>query len=416
MRRIPIAFAIATVLVPMSGRAGTSPVPGLAPPVDGCDPMDVGPVYDVSPDASAKLACFQLMTPAGSGLSKLDINLAGFRSGELHEVNLIRVDPNGTTHAAASDASTDAYRLLQAVASPSTRWLVMVGRPAASALSPFQLQATVTFGSDRYEPNDAIATATILPGNQRIEANLDNAADTDHYLISVRPDQVQTIVEFEAAPGVGAELIDGVNEQHTLRAGKSVNVNSSRPIFISVRGTETVRSGTRYTLRTRDPRAFAVVSRIHSNENISHLAPGLGLPVPGGTNAARTLQVEATVYEGDGTTVAGAGERVVFDALDLRDANRLKPSWPLASTEATTDDKGKARATLNIGPCRGGIWGPIRVPTRGTPSSYWDITYNPTSILVATIPGNDPPSQPSSDHVWKRFEHVCKEIFRGRRP
>jgi hypothetical protein len=268
----------------------------------------------------------------------------------------------------------------------------------------------VAYGSDSYEPNDSIAKASVLRGNQRIEANLDSAADIDHYLIVVRADQEKTIIEFEAPPGVVAELIDGANQQQGLQAGQSVRVNSSQPIFVSVRAKDAVDAGTRYTLRTRDPKAFAVVSKVHSNEKISHLAPGRGLSVPGGANAARTLEVEARVYEGDGSTPVGAGQRVVFNASDVE----AKNSWPLTSVEAVTDDKSIARATLNIGPCKGGILGPVRMHTLSNRPEYWDIAYNPESVVLALVSGSDQPFRP--EHGWQPFQHVCREVYRGYRP
>jgi hypothetical protein len=87
----------------------------------------------------------------------------------------------------------------------------------------------------------------------------------------------------------------------------------------------------------------------------------------------------------------------------------------LASLEAVTDDDGVARATLKIGPCKGGILGPIRVPTRGNPPDFWDIKYNPAALVIATIPGNDLPTGIPGDETRQWFQHVCREVFRMHR-
>jgi hypothetical protein len=408
MRRISLVFAIAAALVPPPAKSNTPPAENIAPPVDGCEPMDIGPVYDASLDASSKLACFQLVTPSSARPTKLDINLAGFRANETHEISLVRVDADGTMHAVASDISTDAARIVQATGAQSTRWLILAGRLGSGAASPFQLQATITWGSDGYEPNDSIAKTAVLRGNQHIEANLDSDADVDHYLITLRAGQAQTSVEWDAAPGVVAELIDGANQQHSLQPGRPIRVDSSRPIFIGVHGTDKAKSGARYSLRTRDPEPIAVVSRVHSNEAISRLAPGLVSTAPGGANAARTLEVEATVFEGDGVTPVGPGQRVTFRASDAEGPRK----WLLASIETVTDAKSVARATLNIGPCRGGIRGPLRVHTPSNRPEYWDISYNPESRVVASIPGGNT----RSSRLWGSFQHVCKEVFRGYHP
>jgi len=408
----PMSFALAMVMAPISiqASAGTPPNTETAPPVAGCDPIAIGPVYDVSIEVTSRLECFQLVTPDDPGRPKLDVNFAGFHADELHDVSLVRVDPDSSTHAIATDSSTDAFRVVQAIGPPSTRWLILVGRTTSGTVSQFQLQATVAYDGDRYEPNDTIAKASVLRGNQRIEANLDNAADADHYLIIPRADQKQTIVEFDTAAGVTAKLIDGVDQTHMLQAGRPIRMDSSHPIFLSVSGIGAIDAGARYSLRTRDPNAFAVVSRIHSNERISHLAPGFGLSVPGGANAARSLEVEATVFEGDGKTTVGAGQRVAFHAYDVEKSN----SWLLTSTEIVTNDDGIARATLAIGACKGGVRGPVRMHTPSNRPEYWDISYNPESIVLAMLPGNEQRLQPTQ--YWIPFQHVCKEAYRGYRP
>ncbi len=73
----------------------------------------------------------QLVTPSSARPTKLDINLAGFSANETHEISLVRVDADGTMHAAASDISTDAARIVQATGAQSTRWLILVGRPGS---------------------------------------------------------------------------------------------------------------------------------------------------------------------------------------------------------------------------------------------------------------------------------------------
>lgn len=414
MRRTVISLAIAMAFLTAVGRAPASTDGTMTAPVPGCDAMEVGPVYDAAIDAASTLACFQLAIPVFSTDTKLDVNFAGFEPGAKHDVSLVRVRPDGSMQAVASDTSVDSLRIVQGVKAASTRWLVLVGRPAAGAASPFQMQATLAYGSDRYEPNDSVANATALRGNQHIEGNLDSPADVDRYLLTLRADQTRAIVEFEAAANVVAELIDGTNQPRALQVGKPLRVDSSRPLFISVRGGDATEGGARYTLRTRDPHAIAVVSTVHSKENISHLAPGREFLVPGGANAARTLEVAATVFEGDAVTPVGAGQDVVFSAFDLEGTKQPIRRWQLATAEAVTDDEGIAHATLDIGPCRGGVLGPIRVPTRGSPPDFWDITYNPASAVVAIVPDSD--AQPSFGNrkAVGRFQHVCKEVFRRR--
>ncbi|SEO98992.1 hypothetical protein SAMN02800692_3079 [Luteibacter sp. UNC138MFCol5.1] len=394
--------AIAMALFPLLANAQST-----APPVDGCAPMDIGPAYDASLSTGATLGCFQFVTPATPAASKVDVNLAGFRAEELHDVSLVRVDSDGSTRAAATDASMDAYRILQAISDASTRWLLLVGRPKGGEVSPFQMQVTLATGADRHEPNDAFTTMTKLEGNQRIEGNLDNAGDVDNFLITFRPEQKMANLELEAPPGVVGIVVDGAKKTGELRGGSAFRVSSSRPVFVQIKGgASTV--GARYTIALRDPGATAVVTMVRSSENISHLAPALDSTMPGGANVARVAEVEAQVFEGDRATPVGAGYVVKFEGYDVG----TNGHWLLTELTAVTDERGIARTTLNVGPCKGGAIGPITVPTRGNPPDFWDIEYNPSGAVIAWVDGSD-----TSDATRPlRFEHICKETFRMHRP
>jgi len=413
MRQLILVGVIGLLAATPSFAQPPTPVTTLPDPVAGCDPMEIGPVYDASLDAGATLACFQLVTPDVASLTKLDLNLAGFRQGDMHDVSLVRVDADGSTHAMASDASGDTYRIVQALTGPSTRWLVLIGRTGAGAASSFQMQATVAEGSDRYEPNDAIAKATPIGGNRVFDGNLDSDADVDNYLVSFRPDQKEAVIKLDAPEGVIAEVIDGSNRAGLLHAGKEMRVDTSHPVFLAVKG-ESTTTAPKYTVRVRDPKAIAVLSSYFSKENISHLAPGVNSDTPGAANVARQMEIEVTAYEGDHATPLGAGHPVTVYARDT-DGKR---NWLVGSVDLVTDENGKARATLPISDCKGGEMGPIRVIPRVEHPSVWYITYNPTSIVHAGVRGSDPDAQfqPLTKHP-QLFQHICKETVEPlRRP
>ncbi|SEN43241.1 hypothetical protein SAMN02800694_3470 [Luteibacter sp. UNCMF331Sha3.1] len=411
MNRTLFYSAFVAALLPLTAyaREAAPPetTPATAPALPGCAPMEIGPVYDASLSVGSTLGCFQFVTPETPAATKVDVNLAGFRAGELHDVSLVRVDSDGSTHAAATDASMDAYRVLQSISNSSTRWLLLVGRPKGGDASPFQMQVTLSTGVDRHEPNDAFTTTTKLEGNQRIEGNLDNAGDVDNFLISFRPDQKTANLELEAPAGVVGIVVDGAKKTGELRGGSAYRVDSSRPVFVQVKGDAST-VGARYTIALRDPGAAAVVTMVRSKENISHLAPGLDSTVPGGANVARVADVEAKVFEGDRATPVGAGYVVRFKGYDVG----TNGHWLLTEVTAVTDEQGVARTALKIGPCRGGAIGPITVPTRGNPPDFWDIEYNPSGVVIATVDGG----APSAKHGELPFEHICKETFRMHRP
>jgi len=398
--------ALAVALFPLMASA-QSAAPTTAPPIAGCAPMDIGPAYDASLSIGSTLGCFQFVTPDAPASSKVDLNLAGFRAGELHDVSLVRVDSDGSTHAAATDTSMDAYRVLQSISPASTRWLLLIGRPAAGAASPFQMQVTLAQGVDRHEPNDSFANITRLEGNQRIEGNLDNANDTDNFLISFRPDQKTVNLELEAPAGVVGIVVDGAQKTGEIRGGSAFRVDASKPVFVQLRGDAST-IGARYTVALRDPAAAAVITMVRSKENISHLAPGLDSTVAGGANVARVADVEAQVFEGDRATPVGAGYVVTFKGYDVE----TNGSWLLTEMKAITNEQGIARTTFNVGPCKGGAMGPITVPTRGHPPDFWDIEYNPSAVVFASVDTSTPSVAPGQLY----FQHICKETFRMHRP
>jgi len=411
MRPLVLASAIGLLLATPGVFARTgAPAPTIAAPVPGCDPMEIGPVYDASIDVDATLTCFQLVTPDNPSLTKLDLNFAGFRQGEVHDVSLVRVDADGSTHAVASDASGDTYRIVQGMTGPLTRWLVMVGRPAKGPASSFQMQATVAEGSDRYEPNDAIAKATPIQGNKVFEGNLDSAADVDNYLISFRADQKVAVIQIEAPVGVVIDVLDGSNTPHTLRGGDRKRVDSSRPVFVAVRGDDAP-DAARYKVSVIDPMAIAVLSSYSSKENISHLAPGTVPGVAGAANVARQMEVEVTAFEGDHTTRLGAGHEVTIFA---RDTGKNKENWLVGSVKVVTDANGTARATLPISECKGGEFGPIQVIPRVEHPDAWFITYNPFAVVHAWVDSSDPNAQVEPLNKPQFFQHICKETVTKR--
>lgn len=163
------------------------------------------------------------------------------------------------------------------------------------------------------------------------------------------------------------------------------------------------------TAQADNPTLIAVVSGAFSSENITHLAPGpSGGTSPGGANAARWLDVTASVFLGDGNTPAGAGERVTFAAFDS--AGGTSRRTKLTSVVAYTNARGVATARLPIGECRGpGIVGPVTVHRGYSRPEYWDITYVPGAQIQAQVNGDATP-RPAT------FQHVCKERYRGTRP
>lgn len=390
-----------------------------AAPVAGCAEAQIGPAYDAVVESSAMTECFQFVTDASEQAAKLNVVVAGLPLDGAHDVHLIRVNDDGTTVAAASDVSGGTYSLLQAIAPPLTRWLLMLGGQGIQPGVPFQFQAEVVANPDIYEPNDTPEHPSVLKGNQHIEATLDSASDVDLYVVSVGKQQSSARVRCAGSHDVVCEALSGGRWVVVSNAGViDIPATAAAPMILRVRWKEgSAQTVANYTLHTSGPAARSVISRLSSSENISHLAPGKEtpfpvpegvMPVPGGANAARQVDVTAVVFESDETTRVPAGEHVKLVAIDYDPVTDRKTI--LATADGYTDERGEVSARLNIGPCSGiGMVGPIQMHRPSNHPDYWHITYVPNAYVMALLDGDGVKATPSP------FQHVCHETYQAYR-
>lgn len=268
---------------------------------------------------------------------------------------------------------------------------------------------------DRYEPNDTIKSATILRGNQHIVGSLDSAFDVDHYIVAVGSKQTHARIRFTAPHDVICEVLTSSGWRSLPSSGVTEYPASEKSsLVLRVRSREgKMVTKTNYTVHTSDPAAHTVIERKWSDESITHMAPFPSTEdvrlVPGGSNAAREINVTAAVYDSDGDMLAPAGEHVTLFAVDYDPETKHKVI--LAEADGYTDATGHFTAKLRIGDCRGpGIVGPVRMHRHSNRPEYWDITYVPTAYVVAILDDKRSVARPSF------FQHVCKETYRGLRP
>ncbi|KLD76481.1 hypothetical protein Y886_21070 [Xanthomonas hyacinthi DSM 19077] len=412
---LPTAACAGSVIVdPLSAGTVTQ-----AAPVAGCTEAQIGPAYDAVVESSAMTECFQFVTEAAEQAAKLNVVVAGLPVDGAHDVHLIRVNDDGTTVAAASDVSGGTYSLLQAIAPPLTRWLLMLGGQGIQPGVPFQFQAEVVANPDIYEPNDTPEHPSVLKGNQHIEATLDSASDVDLYVVSVGKQQSSARLSCGGSGDVVCEVLSRGRWVVVPQSGPiEVSASMTVPLILRARwkegSTQTVGS---YTLHTFDPASRSIIATAGSSENISHLAPGKETPfpvpegvtpVPGGANAARQIDVTAVVFDSDETTRAPAGEHVRLVAVDYAPATKRRIT--LATVDGLTNARGEFSARLPIGPCAGiGMVGPIRMNRPSNHPDYWDITYVPTAYVMALLDGKSATVSASA------FQHVCQETYRAYR-
>lgn len=401
------AVGAASVTTPIHANGNASSVP---PPAQGCDEIQVGPVYEVSAEPVGGIQCFQFVTNETTR-SKLSLTIAAPATERPYDVHLARVGKDGDPKVLATEPSGESETFLQVVSPPLSRWLVLIGGEGMPQGTPFQLQVDAAVNPDRYEPNDTPANPRALQGNQHIVASLDTEYDMDYYVVSVPPSQSRTNLKFEGPPGVICEALLG-NGWGIIPSGKVASLSSSKSLIFRIRKANDAASRPgEYTIHTSDAAGGkTVVSKKLSDENISHLAPTHGTthPVPGGANAARVLDVTASVYDSTGTYLAPAGEHVVVTAFDYDPDTKQKAI--LDTVEGYTDANGEFSARLNIGECRGpGIRGPVRMNRISYPPVFWDITYVPTAYVTAFLDNGKP-------QRLSEFQHVCREKYRGSRP
>jgi hypothetical protein len=390
-----------------------------ARPVAGCTEVSIGPAYDAVVESRAMTECFQFVTAPSAQPVKLNVVVAGLSADRAHDVHLIRVNDDGSTTASASDVSGGADSLLQAIAPPLTRWLLMLGGQGIQPGVAFQFQAEVVQNPDRYETNDTPEHPSVLEGNQHIEATLDSPSDVDFYVVKVGKSQSSARVSCTGSPHVVCEFLSAGRWAVAPSTGLvEVAASAAVPLILRVRWKEDSGQTTAgYILRTSDPASRSVIARLGSSENISHLAPGKDTPfpvpegvtpVPGGANAARQIDVTAVVFESDQMSRAPAGEPVKLVAVDYdpRTGRRVV----LATVDGYTDAQGEISARLNIGSCAGiGMVGPVRMNRPSNHPDYWDITYVPTAYVIALLDGRQATAEAAP------FQHVCHEAYTAHR-
>jgi hypothetical protein len=391
----------------------------LAAPIAGCAEALIGPAYDAVVESTANTECFQFVTEQSEQAVKLNVVVAGLPADGAHDVHLIRVKDDGSTVATASDVSGGTYSLLQALSPPLTRWLLMLGGKGIQPGVPFQFQAEAVKSPDKYEPNDTPELPSFLKGNQHIEATLDSASDVDFYVVAVGSMQSFARVSCRRSPDIVCEALSEGRWVTVPETGPvEVLASSAVPLILRARWKEgSAQAVGSYTLHTTDPESQSVIARLRSSENISHLAPGKDtpfpapggvMPVPGGANAARELDVTAVVFDSDQTTRAPAGEHVKLVAIDydpVTDKNII-----LTTVDGYTDARGEFSARLNIGPCAGiGMMGPIRMDRPSNHPDQWDITYVPNAYVMALLDDKRAVVKAAT------FQHVCQETYRAYR-
>lgn len=412
-------LALSSPVSAYAAPAVDSPVPqasaAQAAPIAGCTEALIGPAYDAVVESSIRTECFQFVTEPSEKAVKLNVVVAGLPADSAHDVHLIKVKADGSTAAAASDATGGIDSLLQVISPPLTRWLLMLGGEGIKPGLSFQFQAEVVENPDRYEPNDTPEHPSVLKGSQRIEATLDSASDVDLYVITVGSEQQTAKVRCAGSVGIVCEaLAEGQWVAVPDPGFAEITASLVSPMILRARWKEgSTQAIGSYTLRTSDPRSKTVISSARSSENISHLAPGKETPfpvpddvtpVPGGANAARQIDVTAVVYDSDGETRVPAGEHVTLYAVDY-DLD-TKKSALLAQVDGYTDANGELSARLNIGPCLGvGIKGPIRMNQPSYKADSWHITYVPGAHVIALLDDG------RSKATISPFQHVCDERY-----
>ncbi|HEY4294423.1 hypothetical protein [Luteibacter sp.] len=396
----------ATTITPAEGR---NAAPAAPPPAQGCDEIQIGPLYDVSAEPVGGIQCFQFVTSETAN-SKLSVTVAAPAATGAYDVHVAKIGKDGDPKIVATESSGDTETFMQIMSPPLNRWLVLIGGDGMQQGTPFQFQVDAAVNPDRYEPNDTPATPKLLKGNQHIVANLDSEYDMDYYFLSLPSSQARTNVKFNGPSGVIFEALLG-GGWGAVPTGKVATLPSSKPVIFRTRKAQGVpyASGN-YTIHTSDAAGGStVVSKKISDEDISHLAPTYGTthPVPGGANAARVLDVTASVYDSTGNHLAPAGEHVIVVAFDYDPVTKEKAI--LDTVEGYTDSSGQFSARLNIGECRAGIQGPVRMHRISYPPVFWDITYVPTAYVTALL--DDGKGQHKTE-----FQHVCYERYRGSRP
>ncbi|SFW58330.1 hypothetical protein [Luteibacter sp. UNCMF366Tsu5.1] len=389
---------------------GAKATPSAPPPAQGCDEIQTGPIYDVSAEPVGGIQCFQFLTNETVG-SKLSVTIAAPAAKSSYDVHLARVGKDGEPKILATEPSGGAETFLQVVSPALSRWLVMIGGDGMRQGTPFQLQVDASGNPDWYEPNDTPTTPRLLQGNQHVVANLDSEYDVDYYVLSLPSSQQMTKLKFDGPSGVTLEVLQS-GRWGAIPAGKVATLPSSKPLILRARKAQGLpHPSSSYTIHTSDAAGGStVVTNKISDEDISHLAPTYGMTylVPGGSNAARVLDVTASVYDSTGNHPAPMGEHVIVVAVDFDPVTKQKAI--LDTVEGYTDSDGEFSARLNIGECRGpGMQGPVRMHRISHPPVFWDITYVPTAYVTAFL--DDGKVQRVTE-----FQHVCREWYRGSRP
>ncbi len=231
----------------------------------------------------------------------------------------------------------------------------------------------MAWGSDSHEPNDSIAKTSVLRGNQYIEANLDSGADVDHYFIALRAGQTQALVVQDAAPGVVAETSTArISNTPCSQAGRFASIRPARSSLASA-------------VRTKPHQvrviagALAIPNLSPSYRAFTAMKP-ISLPAPGLVSTAPAVRPpQNTGSRGDDLRRRWCDTCRARPTCDIRCIRRRGPSKVAACIGRDGDGRGECgkRATMNIGPCRGGIRGPLRNHTPSNRPEYWHVSCQP---------------------------------------
>jgi hypothetical protein len=368
----------------------------VAPPVQGCYDVDLGPIYSAPLAPSGSLMCFQFIAPEAT---KIQAYVANLPANEQHNVNLVQVNDDGSLVYLDSYPGTSPNKIVEAIPGGPVRLLLLVESQQGVGSSEFLFQILGITGYDRYEPNDSPIHPTALSGNQVISANLDTAADIDYYNITASPTQSNNRITFAGIGTQTAELFTN-SGWASLASGSTYTVSAPGGATLSLRVRNTSASAAAletYTLRISDGGGHGVFYQMLDEENITHL-------VYGRENVARTVTVGVNAYDSTNNVQLPPGEHITVVVGDVNLDGSLAS---LTTASGYTNSFGNLLLPLNIGTCKGDntFTGDFVSPIYGA----LKITYTLARAYAIIDTQQDYPSY--SQH---QFWHICKEDFLSR--
>lgn len=371
----------------------------VAPPVQGCYDVDLGPIYSAPLAPSGSLMCFQFIAPDAT---KIQAYVANLPVNEQHNVNLVQVNDDGSLIYLDSYPGTSTNKIVEAIPGGPVRLLLLVESQQGVGSSDFLFQILGITDYDSYEPNDSPIHPTALSGNQVISANLDTAADIDYYNITVPSTQTNNTITFSGVGTQTAELFTN-SGWASLASGSTYAVGAPGGATISLRVRNTSASAPTaqaYTLRISDGDGVAVIYQMHDEENISHLVNVLPLR----ENVSRTVTVGVNAWDSTGSVHLPPGEHITVAAADI---NANGTSTLLTTTSGYTNSFGNLLLPLNIGTCKGNRIITQEFMSTSAPADHWVISFTAAKAFALL---DTQQAFPYELIFW----HICSESYLGR--